>query len=145
MAFRFPLAAVLRVWESIERREERALQRIQLEMARVSRQVDELSAEMAKAQTARELALRQQMPAGHLQDMLRQAEAAAERKTALLNTLRTLEQQRDKQLKLYQTAHRDHETILSMLQQQRTVYEQEQVRTQQKYLDDIFMARRHRS
>ena len=44
MAFRFSLATVLRVRESIELREERALKKIQMEMARVSHEIEELDA-----------------------------------------------------------------------------------------------------
>ena len=47
MPFRFPLAAVLLVRENAELREERALQKIQQEMALVSRQIEELDAEIA--------------------------------------------------------------------------------------------------
>jgi hypothetical protein len=34
--------------------------------------------------------------------------------------------------------------MISMFKEQRDAYEVEQARAQQKYLDDIFMARRHR-
>ena len=61
-----------------------------------------------------------------------------------MSTLQALEKQRDKQLKLYQSAHRNHETLISMKRDQRNAYELEQARTQQKSLDDLFMARRHR-
>jgi len=145
MAFRFPLATVLRVRESMEQREERSLKRIQLEMARVLRQIEELSAEIAKAHDAQEEALRRPIPAGHLHSLLWEAQSAAERRKALLHILQTLEQQRDQQMKVYQAAHRAHETMLSMLRAQRSAYELEQARTQQKYIDDIFIARRHRS
>jgi flagellar FliJ protein len=145
MAFRFPLATVLRVRESIEQREERALQQIQLEMARVLRQIEELSAEIAGARDAQDEALRQPVPAGYLHGLLWEAQLAEVRRKALLSTLQVLEQQRDKQMKVYQTAHRNHETLISMKRDQRNVYEQQQVRMQQKSLDDIFMARRHRS
>jgi len=144
MAFRFPLATVLRVRESIEHREERALQRIQLEMARILRQIEELSSEIAKAHDAQEVALQRPIPAGRLHSLLWEAQVAAERRKALFPVLKALEQQRDAQLKVYQAAHRSHETLISMLHEQRSAYELEQARTQQKYLDDIFMARRHR-
>ena len=144
MAFRFSLATVLRVRESIEQREERALQRIQLEMARVLRQIEELSAAIARAHDAQEEALRQPIPAGYLHGLLWEAQAADVRREALLSTLQTLEQQRDKQMKVYQAAHRNHETLISMKRDRRNAYELEQTRTQQKSLDDIFMARRHR-
>jgi flagellar FliJ protein len=145
MAFRFPLATVLRVRESIERREERALQRIQLEMARVARQIEELNLALKGAHEAREQALRRTMPAAELQSLLYQAQAAVETKNTLLLKLHQLDEQRLKQMKVYQGAHRDHETMINLFKEQRDAYEVEQTRAQQKYLDDIFMGRRHRS
>jgi hypothetical protein len=113
-------------------------------MARVSRQIEELSAQIARARDAQIEALQQPSPAGILHGLLWEAQAVEVRRKALLSALQTLEQQRDKQLKIYQTAHRNHETLISMKREQRAAYELEQVRTQQKLLDDIFMARRHR-
>jgi flagellar export protein FliJ len=145
MAFRFSLATVLRLRESIERREENALKKIQLEMARVSRQIDELNAKIAGAQVERDTELRQPMPAGHLQAMLAETQSTVETRDALQETLRELDLQRRKQLKVYQTAHRDHEMLIDMRNRQRDAYLQEQARLQQKYLDDIFIARHHRN
>jgi flagellar export protein FliJ len=145
MAFRFPLATVLRVRESIEQREERALQRIQRDMARVVRQIEELNAAIVKARDLQDHALLLAIPAGHLHTMLWEAQAAVEGKKALLISLQILDQEREKQMKVYQAAHRDLESLTNMLNEQRSVYQLEQARTQQKYLDDIFMARRHRS
>jgi flagellar FliJ protein len=143
MVFRFPLATVLRVRESIEQREERALQRIQLEMARVVRQIEELDEAMANAHVAREGALRRTMLGGELQSMLWQVQAATEVKKALLVTLQGLEELRLQQMKVYQAAHQNHETMVNLFNEQRDAYEMEQARGEQKYLDDIFMARRH--
>jgi flagellar export protein FliJ len=145
MAFRFTLATVLRVRESIEKREERALRKIQLEMARVLRQIDEIDANIAQSQNARNQLLQQPTPAGQLQTMLWEAQGAMEKRKTLLQTLRALEQQRNQQLQVYQAAHRDHETLINLANEQRAAYELADARTQQKYLDDIFMARRHRS
>jgi flagellar export protein FliJ len=145
MPFRFPLATVLRVRESLEKREERALQKIQLEMARVSHQIEELTARIAKSHNARELAMAQPIPARDLHTLLWEVQAAAEEKKALHHDLQTLEQQRDQQIKVYRQAHRDRETMTDMSNKQRDIYEQEQARAQQKSLDDIFIARRHRS
>jgi flagellar FliJ protein len=145
MAFRFTLATVLRVRESIERREERALRKIQLEMARVSRQIDEIDTNIVQSQNARIQLLQQPTPAGQLQTMLWEAQGAVEKRKALLQTLQTLEQQRSKQLQVYQAAHRDHETIINLADEQRAAYELAEARAQQKYLDDIFMARHYRS
>jgi flagellar FliJ protein len=144
MAFRFPLATVLRVKESLEKREERALQRIQLEMARVTHQMEELAEAMTRAYAVRNRVLQQAMPAGQLHTMLWEAQAAVEAKNALRITLQELEEQRLKQMKVYLAAHREHETLINLFNEQRDAYEVDQTRAQQKYLDDIFIARRQR-
>jgi len=63
----------------------------------------------------------------------------------LLEQLQTLLEDRNRQMKLYQAARRDHEALTDMLQKQRDSYEQEQTRKAQKLLDDIYIARRHRN
>jgi flagellar export protein FliJ len=136
---------VLRVRESLEKREERALQKIQLEMARVLHQIEELNAEIRKSHEAREHAMQQPIPASHLQMLIWQVQVAGEKRGTLVQDLLVLEQQRDQQIKVYQQAHRDRETLTGMSNQQRDLYEQEQARGEQKTLDDIFMARRHRN
>jgi flagellar export protein FliJ len=145
MPFRFSLATVLQIRESLEKREERALQKIQLEMARVLHQIEELNAEIAKSHKMREQEMAQPIPASHLHMLLWQVQAAGEKRVMLFQNLLALEQQRDQQIKVYQQAHRDRETLTDMSNQQRDLYEQEQARGEQKSLDDIFMARRHRS
>jgi len=55
-----------------------------------------------------------------------------------------LEQEREKRMKLYQVAHRNREMLTDMLNKKRGIYEREWLRDEQKRLDDIFMARRHR-
>jgi flagellar FliJ protein len=145
MPFRFSLATVLRVRESLEKREERALQKIQLEMARVLHQIEELNAEITKSLEAREHAMQQPIPASHLQMLVWQVQAAGEKRGTLFQNLLVLEHERDLQIKVYQQAHRDRETLTDMSNQQRDIYEQEQARSEQKTLDDIFMARRHRN
>jgi flagellar export protein FliJ len=144
MSFRFPLAAVLLVRENAEKREERALKKIQLELARVSRQLEELDAEIVKARDAREQALQKPIPAFQLQTFEQQTQDAAEKKKALVNQLQILRQELIQQMTLYQACHRDREALTNMLEKQREAYEQEQNREQQKQLDDMFMGRRHR-
>jgi flagellar FliJ protein len=145
MAFRFALATVLKIRENIEEREERALQKIQSEIVRVQNQIEELNAQIARAHREREQALLNPLPAAHLQAMLSDAESAGEKRKVLFHNLSLLEQKRLEQVKIYQAAHRDRETLTDMAQRQREVYEQEETRAQQKTLDDIFMSRRHRS
>jgi len=145
MAFRFSLASVLRVRESIERREELALQKAEQELARVRRRIDELAGEIAKAVDAREQALQQAIQAHRLQSMDAEINAAGEAKQTLLETLQTLQQQRDAQMKLYQAAHNGRRMLTDLSEQQKTEFEQEQDRAQQKRLDDIFASRWQRN
>lgn len=144
MPFRFSLATVLKIRESLEKREERVLQTIQLEMARVVHQIEELNAAIARSHKAREQAMVKPVPAIHLQLLLSQAKTAEETRAALFQNLKTLELKRDEQIKVYQQAHQDRETLTDMSNKQRDLYDQEKARDEQKSLDDIFMARRHR-
>ena len=41
-------------------------------------------------------------------------------------------------------AHREREMLSDMMKKQKDIYEREWLRDEQKRLDDIFMARRHR-
>jgi flagellar export protein FliJ len=136
---------VLRVRESIERREELALQKAEQELARVRRRIDELTGEISKAVEAREKALQQEIRAHELQNMDAEINAAAEAKQTLLETLQTLQQQRDARMKLYQAAYNGRRMLTDLSAQQKTEYEQEQDRAQQKRLDDIFASRWQRN
>lgn len=145
MAFRFPLATVLRVRESIEKREEVALQRAQLEVARVRRRIEELTEELANAAQERDKALQKSMQANRLQNMQGEINAAAETKQILAETMRTLKHQRDAQMKIYRSAHSGRMMLSDLLGQQKSLYEQEQLRIQQKRLDDIIASRWQRT
>jgi flagellar export protein FliJ len=145
MPFRFPLAAVLLVREYAELREERALQKIQHEIAQVSRQIEQLDAEIAGVQVARNQILLEPIAAFQLHSILLRAEDAAKWKKPLLERLRVLLEDRNRQMMVYQAARRDHETLTDMLEKQRESYEQEQTRKAQKLLDDIYVARRQRN
>ena len=145
MPFRLPLAAVLLVRKNAEQREERALKKIQLEMAHATRELEELNAEIACVQAAREQAMQEPIPAVQLHAYLERAEVAAEKKKDLVNQIQTLRQGLAQQMKVYQASHRDREALTDMLEKQREAYDQGQAREQQKQLDDMFMARRHRN
>ena len=145
MAFRFTLASVLGFRESIERREDLALAKLQLEMARVRHEIDLVTEDLAAAQRRREESMRQPIPAAELQSMLRAADVAAERRKKLLESLAALEHQRVEQMRIYQTARRARQVLSDLRTQHRDTWEQEQARAQQKVLDDIFGSRSHRS
>jgi flagellar export protein FliJ len=144
MAFQFSLAVVLRLREVMEKREERALQSIQLDVSRTLQAIEELSVAIGGAQQARETAMQQTISGGHLHSLLWEEQVAEQGLRLLLGKLQVLEQEREKQMKVYQAAHRDREMLSDMMEKQKDIYEREWLREEQKRLDDIFMARRHR-
>ena len=144
MGFQFSLAVVLRLRESVEKREERALQSIQRDVRRTLQAIEDLSVAIGGAQQARERALRQIISGGQLQSLLWEEQAAEQGLSLLLGKLQVLEQEREKQMRVYQAAHRNREMLSDMRQKQKDIYERDRLRDEQKQLDDIFMARRHR-
>ena len=145
MPFHFPLASVLRLRESIEKREEVALNKIQLEVARVRHRIDELADEMARAWQEREKALQKTIQANRLQTMQVELDAATETKRILSETMQTLKHQRAAQMKSYHNAHRQRQMLTDLFAQEKRAYELEQTRRQQKVLDDIMASRWQRS
>lgn len=145
MSFRFPLDAVLRLRESIEKREEIALQRIQQEIAQVQNKIDEATAKIAGFHGALTVQLQKPSPAGKIQMIRAEIEAFVEERKSLTATLDGLQQRQKKQLHSYRAAHRDRQMLTDMRAEQRTEYEQKQERKLQKFLDDIFVAQSHGS
>jgi flagellar export protein FliJ len=145
MAFQFSLATVLRYRESIEKREERALQAVLAELARVRHEVELVTAEMARAQDARNEAMKQPLAAIHLQGMTDRINTTVDRKKALIKSLEAINEKRDLQMKKYQAAHRDRQMLTDMRTRQHDAFEQERSRSEQKVLDDIFGARAQRN
>lgn len=144
MAFRFTLEQVLRVRESVERREEMALQRAEMEVARVRRRIEELSEELAQANRKRDEVLKEPTQAYLLQGMDAEIKAIVEARQTMTETLKIVEGQRDQQRRIYQAAHNGRRMLTDLETQQRTEYEQEEVKAQQKKIDDLFAARAQR-
>jgi flagellar export protein FliJ len=145
MPFRFPLATVLRYRDSMEKREELALKRVLVEIARTRLEIEQVTRYIARAQAAVEKTLEQPVSAAHLQSMVSEIDALADRKKALVGSLALLERQRQQRMQAYQAAHRDRRMLSEMANRQRDAYEQERGRREQKFVDDVFAARAHRN
>jgi flagellar export protein FliJ len=144
MGFRFTFASVLRFREGIEKSEELALQKVQFEVARVRRRIDELTEDMTRASNEREEALRSWMQAHYLKNLQDEMNAAIETKQTLLETLAELKKQSEAQMKVYQAARVNRRMLTDIQKQQREAWEQNQLRIEQKRQDDVFTARLHR-
>ena len=141
MPFRFPLASVLRYRESLEKREEAALQKAQLEVARIRRGIEELTAEIARKCHNRDQEARQSVQANRLQLLQFEIDTTMQMRTILQQKLEISIRQRDKQMKLYRKAYSDRHILTELLEQKKTIYEQEQEKQQQKRLDDLVASR----
>ena len=144
MRFRFTLASVLRFREGIEKREELSLQRVQFEMARVRRRIDELTKELAKAGNEREEGLQNWMQAFRVKNLQDEMNAAVEARQTLLETLATLRKQSEEQMKIYQAARVNRRMLTDLQKKQLEAWEQNQQRIEQKRVDDAFTARMQR-
>jgi flagellar export protein FliJ len=136
---------VLRYRESLEKREEVALQKVQLEILQVRLQMQQLDKEIAGAQQSREAKLRETISAFQLQAMLDEVNTAVEQKRKLQEELEKLEQLRKERMKAYQAAHRSRQMLSDIRGRQQDAYELDAARRQQKVLDDLFATRRRRS
>lgn len=117
----------------------------QLEVARARHRIDELTDQMARACQDREQTLRKSTTAIHLQSMQAEINAAIEARRILLETLENLKLQRDAQMKVYRAAHNGRQVLTDLQTQHRDLYEQEELRRQQKQVDEIFASRWLRS
>lgn len=141
MAFRFSLAAVLLVRENAKKRAEHDLNSVQVEISRITRQVQTFDIDIANTHIARENAMQHPIPAGELRTFEHRVKTITETKKQLLVQLQSLGLERERKMKVYHAAHRDLETIVEMLNEQRTAHDQETNRIEQKQLDDIFASR----
>src|SRR5581483_12043174 len=117
------------------------LQRAEAEVAVALRRIEELTEQVVQIGRRREESMKQPLAAFELQSMDAEINATIEERKAMLVTLQTLQNRRDEQRKVYQAAHNGRRMLTDLEEQQRDEYEQEQVRVQQRRLDDLFAAR----
>jgi flagellar export protein FliJ len=141
VGFRFPMASVLRWREGIEKKEELALQQVQFEVNRVRKRIDEITEEIAMARREREEALQSWTQANELQGMQDEMNAAADARQILIETLATLKKQKETQMAVYSAARMNRRMLTDLETRQRETWEHEQVRADQKRLDDVFTSR----
>jgi len=143
MGFRFSLATILRLRESVEKREESALNSILLEISNLQRAIDELNIGITKRSERLQVEMKNSLEAKQMQLSLNEINAAVEWRRELLLMLEEMQQRKKEQMKQYRAAVRGRLMLTEMRAQQRKEYEQKQERTQQKFLDDIFASRKY--
>jgi flagellar export protein FliJ len=144
MPFRFPLAAVLRVRESIEKREERALQQLQAEVSRLTLRIDELEREQRKIVSLRGETMTRPIAAFHLHALEQSLQIIDESRKTVLKELQNVTARMNNQIQIYMASQRDRELLTEMMIKQRDAYSSELNRREQSKLDDLFSSRRNR-
>lgn len=135
MAFDFSLHSVLKVRVLAEEREERLLQRILQEVATTRHAIEETDRRLAE--TNRPL---RATAATELQARYAEVEQLRQQRTELEAHLAKLEQLRDVQMTNYSQARRNREMLSEMRAEQRSAYDQQQMKAEQSALDDTFNA-----
>lgn len=141
MAYRFSLAPVLKLRESIEERELHSLEKTQHEIAHTIQTLESLRIQVTSALRLRESDLNKGVWATDLvfHEQIRQALRAQQ--AVLEKSLTTLQSRRQQQLDNYACAKRKRELLSELRDHQREAYEAKAARRQQRITDDSFLAR----
>jgi flagellar export protein FliJ len=144
MAFQFSLGTVLRVRGIVEEREERLLQRILFEITQTHENVLRIDAEISKTDDSRRAEIFRPSTGHDLHASYQEAQELKQRRREVAGQIEKLEQLRDKQFVVYAEARRNREMLTDMREEKRTVYDVGMARSEQKTLDDNYIARRGR-
>jgi flagellar export protein FliJ len=144
MAFKFPLATVLRVRGIIEEREEGILQKILFDISQTFDGLERIETQIAESDAARLADIFKPSFGRDLHASYGEVGELKQRRKDLEARIQQLEQARDVQLLVYEAARRDREMLTDMRQKKRTAYDSDMSRSEQKTLDDNYNARRGR-
>ena len=142
MAFRFSLETLLRLREIAEQREERLLGQIEQQIAQSRQTLADLASQREAEIRRREEALHQSISAVDLMDSHMRVRALIGLEASGGKQLTKLTDLREQQMKIYQTAHRSSELLSGMRDDQQDAFCKEQVKQEQKAMDDHFSCRR---
>jgi flagellar biosynthesis chaperone FliJ len=144
MAFQFPLATVLRVRGIVEEREERLLQGILFEISQTHESLARTEAEIAGSDALRNENVFKKCAGHNLHSAYGEVKELKQSRQALEEQIGKLVLLRDRQIAVYEGARRNREMLTDIRNNQRSIYESDAARREQKTLDDNYIARRGR-
>jgi flagellar export protein FliJ len=142
MAFRFALAPILRLRQSVERQRTLGLQEANLQVSRAQQRLAELDRFLSDSAEADSAALVAGRTAAELQFAFVLRENMQRFREELQSNVRQLELLRQRALGEYHRAYREREVLETLRARQRRVYQQEQLRRQQQELDAGYLLQR---
>jgi flagellar FliJ protein len=144
MSFQFPLATVLRVRGVVEEKEERMLQQIIAEIAQTREVLSHIAVEIAETDASRRAEVFKTRVGHNIHATYGRMNELKQNRKILEDQLVKLEELRDRQIAVYETARRNREVLTSMHDEKRSAYDSDLARNEQKTIDDNFIARRGR-
>jgi flagellar protein FliJ len=142
MAFRFPLEALLRLRQGLERQQELRLQEANHRVAILRQQIEDLRTEMENIEARRRLEYELAISAAELQFDLLCRSVLVTRQHFLETQLVEAEAYRQSRSKDFKQARRQREVMEMLRRHQFEDYQQQEARQEQRRLDDLFLLRR---
>ena len=147
MAFRFTLAPLLRLRQSIERQRALQLQEASLQVSRAQESLAQLDRYLSDSARSDYAGLATGRTAVELQFATVLRENLQRFREELQSDIRKLELLRQQAASAYHQAYREREVLETMRARQHRAYQQEQLHRQQRELDAVYLLQRwhHRS
>jgi flagellar export protein FliJ len=142
MPFRFPLEAVLHFRKGIEHQQELRLRAANQQVIRVRHAIEQLDGRVRQARAASAQELAGGTTAAEIGFALAGQALLSSQRQSLEHELVRLEGLRDQQQRVYQQARRQRETFESLRNHQQREYQRNELRREQRTLDDLFLLRR---
>jgi|GEM_PF-5141056 len=142
MAFRFTLAPLLRLRQSIERQRTLKLQEVNLQVSRAQETLAQLERSLSDSAQSDSAGLQAGRTAADLQFASLIRENLHRFRQQLQSDIRKLELLRQQALVEYDRAYRDREVLETLRARQRRAYQQEQLRRRQQELDATYLLQR---
>jgi len=143
MPFRFALAPLLRLRQSIERQRTLELRKANLQVARAQETLAQLERFLENAAQTDSKGMAAGCTAADLQFASVLRENLLRLRQELKSELRQLELARQKALAAYHEAYREREILETLRASQRRAYQQEQSRREQRRQDADYLLQRH--
>lgn len=144
MGFCFPLATVLRIREITEQREERLLGQILSQIAQAHQTLSDIEMQSRNLLAQREAALKHSATGMEVVTFDGQLRQLAAIQVAGKEHLAQLMLLREKQIHIYEAAHRNRELLSSIKTTQLEEFQRLRAKQEQNAMDDNFSSRRNR-
>jgi flagellar FliJ protein len=144
MPFRFTLAAVLRIRESLERKEQLALEQCYRHLYSVQKRLSEQDDHIANIRKQYQDHLMQGTKAVELHCLLEQRFQAERQRDVIFQQFNEAQDTLRRQIEIYRSARRQRETVGQVRADRFAQYQKHEALSEQKERDDLFLLRRQR-